>query len=67
MFGPFTFMYMSLCSWLKVVESGRKCVTRADFSHMQRFLSKVSNTSNTLNVLLMPHVSNIVVHFNLIN
>jgi hypothetical protein len=43
-----------------------RCVTCVSFSHMQRFFSQVSN-SNTFNVLLTPHVNNIVVHFGLIN
>jgi hypothetical protein len=48
-------------------KSGKKGVTHVNFFHMQKFLSQVSNTSNTFNVLLTPHASNIVVHFNLIN
>jgi len=43
------------------------CDTHVSFSHMQIFLSQVSNTSNTFNVLLTPCVSSIVVHFDLIN
>jgi hypothetical protein len=37
------------------------------FPYMQRFLSQVSNTTNTLNVLLTPHVNSVVVYFDQIN
>ncbi len=47
-------------------KSGGKCVTHVNFSHMQRFLSQMSITYNTVNVLLTPCVSRIVVHFCLI-
>jgi hypothetical protein len=53
---------MQISTFLKS-KSGGKCVTCVNFSHMQRFLSQVSNTNNTLNVLLTPHVSSIVMHF----
>jgi hypothetical protein len=64
--GSSTYIYNKLTNaninYLKS-KSGRKCVTRVNFSHMQIFLFQVSNTSNTLNVLLTPRVSSIVVHF----
>jgi hypothetical protein len=62
-----TYIYKRLTnaniSYLKS-KNGRKCVTCVNFSHMQKFLSQMSNINNTLNVLLTPHVSNIELHFN---
>jgi hypothetical protein len=53
--GSSTYIYNRITNaninYLKL-KSGEKCVTRFNFSHMQRFLSQVSSTNNTLNVLL---------------
>ncbi len=44
-------------------KSDGKCVTHVKFSHMKIFFYQMLNISKTLNVLLTPHVSSIVVHF----
>jgi hypothetical protein len=65
-YGSSTYIYNKLTNaninYLKS-KSGGKCVIRVNFSRMQRFLYQVSNTNNTLNVLLTPCVSSVVVHF----